>query len=43
MFVIPGSLESVANDATVTVAPPAILPVDTLCSAAPDEIVEACL
>jgi hypothetical protein len=40
MLVIPGSLESVAKEATVTVAPPAIDAVATVCSAAPDPTVD---
>jgi hypothetical protein len=37
---MPGSLESVAKEATVTVAPAVITPVDTVCSAAPDPSVD---
>lgn len=43
MLVIPGSLESVAKEATVTVAPAAMLPVDTVCSPAPDPRTASCL
>ena len=43
MLVNPGSLESVAKETTVTVAPPAIEAVTIVCSAAPDPITEASL